>query len=212
EETGYPETRKYRLEGYLYPDTYYFYKDSKEYLVINKLLNNFYSRVWIYYESTFKADIEAIGMTFDEIVTLAAMIQGEAKLYIDFECISYVFHNRLKSSDPQFKWLQSDATVQYFLPEHVEELTQAQLDTDNPYNTYVYEGLPPGAICNPGFDAISAAIYPDAPIDGEGKPINAYFFVSNKAGKTYYAITLTGHNANKVQVAKDNAALADDNT
>jgi UPF0755 protein len=205
---GYPESRRYRLEGYLYPDTYFFYKDSKEYLVINKLLNNFNDRVWVYYESTFKEDIAVHGMTFDDIITLASMVQGEAKLFIDFEPISYVFHNRLKSSDPQFKYLQSDATIQYFLPEHVEDLTETHLKTDNPYNTYLYQGLPPGAICNPGFDAISAAIYPDAPVDEDGKSINAYFFVSNKAGKTYYAVTKAQHDANKRQVAKDNAALA----
>lgn len=210
-EQGYSENRRYRLEGYLYPDTYFFYKDSKEYLVINKMLNNFNNRVWVYYESTFKADIDTWGMTFDDILVLASMVQGEAKNVIDFEWISYVFHNRLKSSDPQFKWLQSDATVQYFLPEHVEDLTREHTAIDNPYNTYLYEGLPPGAICNPGFDAISAAIYPDKPIDEDDKPINAYFFVSNKAGKTYYAETKSQHDKNRQRVAKENESLVNEN-
>lgn len=204
EEKGYPESRKYRLEGYLYPDTYYFYTDSEEYVVINKLLNNFDNKFWAYYESTFKSDIDKAGLTFDDIVTLASMIQGEAKQYIDFEYISYVFNNRLKHS-ANFPYLESDATIQYFLDERTEDITKDQKETANPYNTYLFKGLPPGAICNPGFDALSAAIYPDAPINAEtGEPLNAYFFVSNKMGYTYYAETLSAHERNINQVKKDN--------
>ena len=87
-----------------------------------------------------------------------------------------------------------------------EDLTSEQLAIDDPYNTRLYEGLPPGAICNPGFDAISAAIYPDMPMCDDDTAINAYFFVSNKAGKTYYAETLSEHNENVRQVKKDNDA------
>ncbi len=207
EKIGYPSTRKYRLEGYLYPDTYYFYKDSPEYLIINKMLNNFNNKFWIYYESTFKEEIDKLGMTFDDIITLASMIQSEAKLEIDFEFISYVFRNRLSHPD-SFPRLESDATVQYALmlrgEERTEDLTSEQLAIDDPYNTRLYEGLPPGAICNPGFDAISAAIYPDMPLKDDDTAINAYFFVSNRAGKTYYAETLSQHNENVKQVKKDN--------
>jgi UPF0755 protein len=209
EKLGYSSDRVYRLEGYLYPDTYYFYKDSAEYLVINKMLNNFNNKFWIYYESTFKEEIEKTGLTFDEIITLASMIQSEAKLEIDFEYISYVFRNRL-SHPSTFPRLESDATVQYALMLHGEtrneDLTSEQLAIDDPYNTRLYEGLPPGAICNPGFDAISAAIYPDMPMRDDDTAINAYFFVSNKAGKTYYAETLSEHNENVRQVKKDNDA------
>ena len=213
EKIGYSKDRRYRLEGYLYPDTYYFYKDSAEYLVINKLLNNFNNKFWIYYESVFKEDIEKAGLTFDDIVTLASMIQSEAKLEIDFEFISYVFRNRL--AHPQsFPKLESDATVQYAIMarggDRTEDLTAEQLMIDDPYNTRLYEGLPPGAICNPGFDALSAAIYPDMPLLDSEETINAFFFVSNKAGKTYYAETLSGHNENVKQVAKDNAAYDKD--
>ncbi len=204
DEMGYSENRRYRLEGYLYPDTYYFYKDSEEYLVINKLLNNFNSRFWQYYESTFKEDIEKMGLTFDDIVTLGSIIQAEAKFAIDMEPISYALHNRLEHAS-SFPYLESDATIQYCLDEHVEDLTQEQLNIDDPYNTYKYKGLPPGAICNPGFDSLSAAIYPDMPLNEDGESIDAYFFVSNKAGHFYYAETLAGHNKNKQQAAKDNA-------
>lgn len=203
ESNGYSSNRKYRLEGYLYPDTYFFYKDSAEHLIINKMLNNFNTKFWSYYKSTFKETIDKTGFSYDDIVTLASMIQAEAKYYIDYESISYVFWNRLKHKN-SFPFLQSDATIQYVLDNHTEDLTQADLDLDNPYNTYLYKGLPPGAICNPGFDALSAAVYPDAPLNSDGDTVNAYFFVSNKIGTTYYAETLPQHNKNKKQVAKDN--------
>ncbi len=205
DQKGYPKSRKYRLEGYLYPDTYFFYKSSEEYMVINKILNNFQTKFWSHLD-VFKADIDKLGMTVDEIVTLASMIQAEAKLFIDFEPVSYVFHNRLSHPDT-FPLLQSDATIQYILSEHVEDFTADQLAIDNPYNTYKYKGLPPGAICNPGFDALSAAIYPDSPVDSNGNEVNAYYFVSNKAGKTYYASTLAQHEQNKKTVKKDNEAF-----
>ncbi|MGM9658077.1 MAG: endolytic transglycosylase MltG [Eubacteriales bacterium] len=208
DEMGYSSDRKYRLEGYLYPDTYEFYTDSAEYLVINKILNNFSARFWDYYDEDYRSDIESLGMTFDDIVTLASMIQAEAKYIIDYECVSYVFHNRL-SHPNTFPYLQSDATVQYFLDEREQELTQEALDTDNPYNTYLYEGLPPGAICNPGLDALESAIYPSAPLNNSGKVIDAYYFVSDNAGNTYYSATLAGHEANKATVAKINAGLKD---
>ncbi len=207
DKNGYPEARKYRLEGYLYPDTYFFYKTSEEYVVINKMLNNFESRFYSQLDE-FKDDIDKLGMTVDDIVTLASMIQAEGKYFIDFEPISYVFHNRLSHSNT-FPYLQSDATIQYVLSEHVDDFTQEQLDLDNPYNTYKYKGLPPGAICNPGYDALSSAVYPDSPVDSDGKSINAYYFVSNKAGKTYYAETKAQHDANKRLVKKENEALND---
>ena len=138
-------------------------------------------------------------------------VEENAKLFIDFEAVSYVFHNRLAHAGT-FPYLQSDATIQYVLPEHVEDFTQEQLDLDNPYNTYKYKGLPPGAICNPGYDALSAAIYPDAPANSDGASVNAYYFVSNKAGKTYYAETRAQHDRNKLTVKKDNEEYAKQNT
>lgn len=202
-EMGYSEDRVYRLEGYLYPDTYDFYTDTEEYLVINKFLNNFNTRFWKYYQEDYKADVEALGMTFDDIVTLASMVQMEAKYITDYECISYVFHNRLTHSS-SFPYLESDATIQYFLESRKEDLTQDDLDTDNPYNSYLYKGLPPGAICCPGLEALEAAIYPAPPVNSSGKEINAYYFVSDVTGKTYYAQTNSGHEANKKTVAEVN--------
>ena len=203
---GYSEDRKYRLEGYLYPDTYDFYTDTEEKFVINKFLNNFNQKFWVDYKAQYKDICDEYNMSFDDIITLASMIQAEGNNALDFEYISYVFHNRLKKPK-DFPKLESDATIQYILSEREEELTKDSLELDNPYNTYKYEGLPPGAICNPGFDAISAALFPSMPENENGKNVNAYFFVSNKVGKTYYASTLAGHNSNKTKVAKENEAI-----
>ncbi len=209
DEMGYSENRVYRLEGYLYPDTYDFYTDTEEYLVINKFLNNFNNRFWKYYAEDYKADVEALGMTFDDIVTLASMVQMEAKYITDYEAISYVFHNRLSHSK-NFPYLESDATIQYFLDARKEDLTQEDLDTDNPYNSYLYKGLPPGAICCPSLDALEAAIYPAPPVNDKGNEINAYYFVSDVTGKTYYAQTNSGHEANKKLAAEVNKQYDDE--
>jgi len=205
---GYPD-RKYRLEGYLFPDTYDFYIDTNEVMVINRLLNNFDDKFWNDYKTDYLDKCNEYGMTFDDIITLASMVEAEGNNALDFEYISYVFHNRLDNAGehPEFAVLESDATIQYVLPERREDLTQSDLDLDNPYNTYKYKGLPPGAICNPGLDAISAALYPSKPVDSNDHEINAFFFVSNKAGKTYYAMTNNGHEKNKDQVDVDNAAI-----
>ena len=212
---GYPDSRKYRLEGYLYPDTYDFYLDTDEVWAINKLLANFDAKFWSSYNpksesdynTSYKAIADSYGMTFDDIITLASMIEAEGNNAEDYYYISQVFHNRLKSTSPDFKTLQSDATTLYakiYIRGITDnrELYQSDLDYNNPYNTYVYEGLPCGAICNPGTDAIAAALDPMEP--GRGQ---AYYFVSNKAGKTYYAKNLHGHNNNKAKVDIDNAAI-----
>ncbi|MBR2901482.1 MAG: endolytic transglycosylase MltG [Clostridia bacterium] len=212
-ETGYSEHRKYRLEGYLYPDTYEFYTTESEVLVINKMLNAFNNKFWKEFntknangESHRDMVMEEYGMTFDDIVVLASMVQSEGGTAEDFYFISYVFHNRLSHSS-SFPKLESDATIQYALPERITDSSQIDISYDTRYNTYLYNGLPPGAISNPGLDALTATIFPTAPTSSSGSKINAYFFVSNDAGKTYYASTKSGHATNKEQVKKDNAAI-----
>ncbi len=211
-ELGYPETRKYRLEGYLFPDTYDFYNDTDEVYVINKILNAFYDKFWKEFtnedsqgSSYQKKLLEEQGMTFDDIVVLASMVQSEGGLPEDFYYISYVFQNRLDNPE-LFPYLDSDATIQYVLPERVGS---DELDTkfDSPYNTYINQGLPPGAICNPSLEALNAVLFPAAPVDSNDNEINAYYFVANNAGKTYFASTLSGHENNIEQVKKDNEAI-----
>lgn len=210
EEQHWPETRAYRLEGYLYPDTYDFYTDTEEYLAINKLLNNFADKVWVDWKRTYAAECEEKGFTLDDIVTLASMVQAEGKTAMDFEYISYVFHNRLDHA-ADFPKLESDATIQYAYElaglDREQDSSQINISFNSPYNTYLYDGLPPGAICSAGLDAILAAIYPSPPLDDDGKDMKAFFFVSNNAGKTYYARTAYSHERNKERVQRENEAM-----
>ncbi|MBR5858611.1 MAG: endolytic transglycosylase MltG [Clostridia bacterium] len=212
-EMGYSEHRKYRLEGYLYPDTYDFYTTEDEVYVINKMLNAFNDKFWKDFThingdgTTYQQYVEKeYGLTFDDLIVLASMVQSEGRKIEDFYAISYVFHNRL--SHPQsFPKLESDATIQYVLPERISDSSQLDPNYESPYNTYLYDGLPPGAISNPGLDALSAAMFPSAPKSSSNKDIDAYFFVSNDAGKTYYASSASGHEKNVVQAKKDNEAI-----
>lgn len=175
-----PEGRTYRLEGYLFPDTYYFFKDSSEVAVIYKFLQNFDRKISEeYYERA-----SQLGMTFDEVMVLASMIQAEGVTLSDFENISSVFHNRL-GNPRNYPLLQSDATLQYILDKRKTALTAADLAIDSPYNSYMYAGLPPGSICNPGMDAINCALYP-----AETK---FYYFLADGKGNTYFSETNEQH-------------------
>ncbi len=210
DENGWPADRVYRLEGYLYPDTYEFYTDTKEYLAINKMLNAFNDKIWVDWKSTY-ADEMPENLSLDQMITLASIVEAEGKTPEDFEYISYVFHNRLKHAS-SFPNLESDATIQYARAlaglERVKDSTQLSTSFESPYNTYNVQGLPPGAICSPGLDAILATVYPSPPMNEKEEEIDAYYFVSNNAGKTYYAHSVSQHEKNKETVRKENEAAA----
>ena len=210
DESGWDSDRVYRLEGYLYPDTYDFYTDTEEYLAINKLLNNFNAKVWVDWKTTYSVACLEKGYTLDDIVILSSMIEAEGKTAEDFEYISYVFHNRM-THKTDYPLLESDATIQYALElagmDRIQDSSQIDKSFPSPYNTYTNEGLPPGAICNAGLDAILAAIYPSPPYDDNGDELNAFFFVSNDLGQTYYAATISGHLKNVERVKQENEAL-----
>jgi len=143
--------REIRLEGYLFPDTYEIFEDESAESIVRRMLANFEKKTQDY-----KAKAEKVGLTFDEAVTLASAIQTEGKKLSEFPLISSVLHNRLAIGMK----LQCDATVQYILPERKEVLTFEDLKIDSPYNTYLYPGLPPGPISNPGLEALMAAVEP----------------------------------------------------
>ena len=179
--------RRYRLEGYLFPDTYDFYTDSKEIAIIDKLLANFDYR----FEHEYYSRLQELNLNLDQAMTLASIIQMEGKYNSDFYSISGVFHNRLNSRS--LKRLESDATVQYCLNDRKENLTYDDLAIDNPYNTYLYEGLPPSAIANPGWEAMMAMLYPEKN--------SFYYFVADTDGSTIFAETLPEHLKNVAAVA-----------
>lgn len=141
-----------RLEGFLFPDTYEFYEGERASSVINKFLYNFYYLFTAeMIEKTEKRDL-----TVTELVTIASMIEREAGNDEDRPNIASVIYNRIA----QNMNLQIDATIQYILPELVPVLTLEHLAIDSPYNTYMYPGLPPTPIANPGIASINAAINP----------------------------------------------------
>ena len=148
-----------------------------------------------------KSAAEAMGMTTEEVVVLASIVEEETNKNDEKPLIASVYLNRLRKG----MRLQACPTICYMNGYRINRVLMSHIMVDSPYNTYKYKGIPPGAICNPGFDSLSAAIYPDNPLNEEGEPINAYFFVSNKAGVFYYAETSAGHEKNKLQAAKDNA-------
>ncbi len=145
--------RENKLEGYLFPDTYEIYRDTTAEAIIEKLLLRFDS----VFTEEYKKRAEELNMTIDQIITLASIIEREARLDSERKIISAVFHNRLKKK----MMLESCATVQYLLKEQKEELTYKDLEIESPYNTYKHAGLPPGPIASPGHKAIEAALYPE---------------------------------------------------
>ncbi len=184
EENGRTENRIYRLDGYLFPDTYQFYTSSSEVTVINKLLKRF-SQI---FTKEYRDQCAQFGYSVDEMITLASMIEREAASPSEFFLVSSVFHNRLNNKW-NFPKLESDATVLYVLRHEAGEkvsLTADDLKYDTPYNTYLYEGLPPGPIANPSASAMLAALSPQT--------TNYYYFVANK-GTTYFSETKAQHDA-----------------
>ena len=180
--------RLYRLEGYLYPDTYYFYTDWSEVSIINKMLSNFETK----FDMRYKTRAEELGWTVDDVIILASMLQMEAKYETEYAKISSVFHNRLGNTAATGGRLESDATIDYILPEHAERITSEELKIDSPYNTYLYPGLPPGPIGNPTSYAINYALYPDQ--------TDYYYFVAQANGYSLFARTYEEHLRNVAAV------------
>jgi len=169
-------------EGYLFPDTYEVPKKYGAENMLKLMLSNF-EQVAVDNKLINKA--EQTGFTMDEIITLASIIEKEAKFAEEKKQISSVFHNRLKSGMK----LQSCATIQYILGKPKEKLEESDLEIESPYNTYLYKGLPPGPICNPGIDSIIAAL----------EPANEdyLFFVLGDNGRHIFSKTYEEHLKNK---------------
>lgn len=180
----------YRLEGYLFPDTYDFYLGENPVSAIQKFLTNFNRK----FEEELYERCDELGMTVDEVITLASLIEKEGNNPSDYYLISSVFHNRLKNR-ANFPYLNSDATLQYA---QGARSGPYGLDTtlDHPYNTYKNKGLPPGPICNPGIEAIYAALYPDSS--------SYYYFYTKRNGETVYSKTFEDHQ-NQINADKASA-------
>ena len=141
-----------RLEGYLFPDTYQFYVNMEASSAINKLLNNFYLK----YTADMLSQTEKMGITVKDVVTVASIIEKEAKLEEDRAYVASVIYNRLISGMS----LGMDSTILYLYQDHNGEPTAEMLADNSPYNTHLNPGLPPTPICNPGLASINAALNP----------------------------------------------------
>ncbi|HYE84229.1 MAG TPA: endolytic transglycosylase MltG [Clostridia bacterium] len=169
--------RENKLEGYLFPDTYEIYKDTTAETIIEKLLARFDD----VFTEEYRNRAEELNMSIDQIITLASIIEREARLDTERKTISAVFHNRLKKN----MLLQSCATVQYLLKEQKEVLTYKDLEIESPYNTYKHAGLPPGPIASPGLKAIEAALYPE--------DVDYLYFVAKDDGSHVFTKTYNEH-------------------
>ena len=183
------ESRDFILSGYLFPDTYNFDMNASEEEIIDTFLRNTEAKIpEEYYERAQK-----VGMTMDQVITLASVIQQESSQTTDMLTISAVFHNRLKSDDPSLQRLESCATINFLREkdglDKVWAATSADMQRESPYNTYMYAGLPPGPICMPGMDAITAALYPS-------NENYLYFCATGVDNGTAFATTYAEHEAN----------------
>ncbi|MCI9449123.1 MAG: endolytic transglycosylase MltG [Clostridiales bacterium] len=186
--------RFYRLDGYLFPDTYQFYNASTEEAVIKKMLSRFKT----VFTKKYRARAEELGFTVDQVLILASIIEKEGGTPADFGNISSVFHNRMNRV-PAMN-LESDATIVYAMQHATGErpnLTLDDLTYDSPYNTYTNAGLTPGPIANPSNSAIQAALNPSE--------TNYLFFVSYD-GTTTFTASKYEHDALLEEINKKIAA------
>lgn len=190
EDSGWSQHRYYRLEGYLFPDTYEFYIKSSAYTVVNKLLARF-DQVYV---DDYKTQAEKLGLTTDQVVILASLIEKEAGNAADYRNVSSVFHNRLRNPTT-YPYLDSDATIMYAIQHDTGERPKTLENTDyaSPYNTYKNKGYPPGPIANPSASALRFAISP--------AETRYYYFYSGRGGYTYFAATYAEHQRN-IEMAK----------
>ena len=188
--------RVYRLEGYLFPDTYEFYKASSEEMVVNKLLARF-DEVFV---DDYRTKAKELGYTVDQILTIASLVEKEAGNMSDFMYVSSVFHNRL-NNPATYPRLESDATTVYAIQVATgvrpDKVTPEDNKFEHPYNTYLNEGLMPGPITNPSASAIRYALYP--------AKSTYYYFITDNNGKVYYASGIAEHTKNIELVKQINA-------
>ena len=165
------------LEGYLYPDTYDVSKGATPREIIQMMLDNFHTRVFV----PLRAKAAAYPGGLSAAVTLASLVEREAEVDSDRPLIAAVYANRLKIGQR----LECDATVQYALPEHKKRLFDRDLRVNSPYNTYRHAGLPPTPIANPGLPSIEAALKPAS--------VPYLYYVAGPSGHHLFSETFSEH-------------------
>lgn len=190
--------RYYKLEGYLYPDKYEFYQNDDPMSIIYKFLNNFEDKLYDKqafdgYDKLYSVNkmIEKTETTYtlDQIITIASIVQAEAANKEDMYYVSSILYNRLEASAEEgVSSLSLDSTKYYPYRSEDKLPATAGKNYKSRYDTYTLKGLPPGPICNPGNEAIKAALLPAS--------TSYYYFCHDKDGNPYYASTIYEHEAN----------------
>lgn len=180
---------KYRLEGYLFPDTYDFVPNEPAHQVVDTFLANFQRHM-----DPLLPQLAARKLTLPQLITEASLIEREAKVDDERPIIASVIENRLHHRPPMK--LQIDATLEYILG-HRDVLTLQDTRVNDPYNTYLYPGLPPGPIASPGMASIEAALHPAE------TPYLYYVARNDGSGRHYFAVTEQEQLANE-QKSKQN--------
>jgi UPF0755 protein len=173
--------KTHTMEGFLFPDTYYFSKNTHPLRVIDMMYKNFLKRT-----EELREKLKEKDMSLEEWVIIASMIEKETSKPEEKPMVSAVIHNRLKKGMK----LQIDPTVIYALKRKGqwkgERLLYKDLSVEDPYNTYLFYGLPPSPICNPGLDSLKSALEP--------AKVNYLYFVADGTGGHYFSTTLREHN------------------
>lgn len=168
------------LEGYLFPETYNFPKGTTAQKIAEAMISQFKK----YFNERMKRRTRQLGMTIREVVILASLIEKETSIPEEKKLVSAVFHNRLQRGMK----LDCDPTIIFALKEEGKfkgHLRWKDLKFNSPYNTYLYPGLPPGPICNPGRASLQASLYPAKE--------SYLYFVSKNDGSHYFSRTLKEH-------------------
>jgi UPF0755 protein len=166
-------------EGYLFPDTYLIFADSKASTTVTQMEDNFYSKI-----NPLLPAIATSTHSLNDIITMASILEGEGKTPADRKIISGILWKRIRDGIK----LQVDSPFRYIDGKTTADLTVSDLKINSPYNTYLYTGLPPAPISNPGLEAIVAALYPTT--------TPYYYFLTDTAGVMHYAVTGAEHEAN----------------
>jgi UPF0755 protein len=169
------------LEGYLYPDTYRFSDEETPESILRKMVSRFNET----FSDSLRMRSVLLRMTVHQVMTIASIVEGEARLDSERPVISALYQNRLRRGMA----LQADPTVQYLLPDGPRHLLNRDLTIVSPYNTYLHPGLPPGPVNNPGRKSILAALYP--------APVGYLYMVASGDGSHAFSTNLADHNAAK---------------
>lgn len=169
-------------EGYLFPDTYVFSPSMTEEGIIEAMEENFKKRIL-----PLEARIQAFGRPLRDVIVMASLIEGEARTTETRRQVSGILWKRLLLGMP----LQVDAVFPYIMGKNTYQITTEDLQFDSPYNTYLYPGLPPGPINNPGLDAVEAALAPTSS--------KYLYYLTDKEGQMRYATTHAEHLVNRAR-------------